>query len=113
MNTLMTAVGINAKLRLSYCGLFCHATYTIAVIGAFYIYICLDYVMNMDKRAARLNKARVNGIADEQFSQTGVMLLSTVPLLGLFIMGIYSCCLLIMVDAELEDRNKMLHGQNA
>lgn len=44
-NFIFTAIGFAAKLNLSYCGLLTHATYTISVIGAFYVYIFIDYAL--------------------------------------------------------------------
>lgn len=47
-NFLFTCIGLNAKTKLSYWGLIIHATYTISVIGGFYIYIFIDYFMKGD-----------------------------------------------------------------
>lgn len=47
-NFIFTCIGLNAKLKLSYWGLLTHATYTISVIGGFYIYIFIDYAMTAD-----------------------------------------------------------------
>ena len=38
------------------------------------------------------------------------MIFTSLPLLMLFIMGIYSCVLAIMIDDELEARKKVLDG---
>ena len=94
MNCLLTAVGFYAKLTLSYCGLLSHACYSISVIGGFYIYIMIDYALGSDTN----NKGAL--------SDTWVLLVSSLPLLGLFGMGIYSCVLAIMLDEEIEQRNK-------
>jgi len=48
-NFIFTCVGLNAKTKLSYWGLLIHATYTISVIGGFYIYIFIDYAMTKDQ----------------------------------------------------------------
>ena len=39
-------------------------------------------------------------------SQFKVLLLSSLPLLGIFIMGLISCILLLRLDEELEQRKK-------
>jgi len=49
LNFLFTCVGLSAKTKLSYWGLLIHATYTISVIGGFYIYIFIDYAMTADQ----------------------------------------------------------------
>lgn len=51
-NFIFTCVGLNAKTRLSYWGLLSHATYTISVIGGFYIYIFIDYAMTSDQKTS-------------------------------------------------------------
>jgi hypothetical protein len=38
------------------------------------------------------------------------LIFTSLPFLGLFIMGCYSCVLAIMVDDELEARKKVLDG---
>jgi len=45
-------------------------------------------------------------------SDTWVLVLSSLPLFGLFLMGIYSAVLLLMTDEELEIRKKVLHEAN-
>ena len=47
-NFIFTCIGLRAKMKLSYWGLLIHATYTISVIGGFYIYIFIDYAMTSD-----------------------------------------------------------------
>jgi len=44
-NLLATFFGFYQKIRLSYWGLLAHATYTISIIGGFYIYIFIDYFL--------------------------------------------------------------------
>ena len=43
MNIIMTAIGIRAKLKLSYWGLMAHGLYSISLIGGFYIYVLVDF----------------------------------------------------------------------
>lgn len=50
MNILSTLFGFNAKVTLSYGGLMSHASYSISVIGGFYIYIMLDYFLTYGRR---------------------------------------------------------------
>lgn len=97
INCLATAGGFYAKLRLSYWGLLAHATYTISIIGGFYIYIIIDICLRTDKAS---NKGSL--------SDTWVLLITSLPLVGLFLMGIYSCVLVLMVDEELDQRKKVL-----
>ena len=95
MNFLATGLGINSKLKLSYCGLLSHAIYTISVIGGFYIYIFLDYFLKSSPDTDN------NGLGSSL-----ILLVTSLPLLGLFAMGIYSCVLAIMVEEELDARTK-------
>ena len=85
-----TLGGFYSKLTLSYGGLLAHGCYSISFIGGFYIYIVLDYLLTMDSGK---NK---NG--------TLILLVSSLPLLGLFIMGIYSVVLVLKIDEEYEAR---------
>ena len=39
-------------------------------------------------------------------TDTVIMLITSIPLLGLFVMGIYSAYLLIKIDEELEQRKR-------
>jgi len=41
--------GMWAKIRLNWWGLLIHATFTIAVIGGFYIYQVIEVCMGVDK----------------------------------------------------------------
>lgn len=97
VNLLATCFGFYQKLRLSYWGLLAHATYTISIIGGFYIYIFFDYFMtrNQDDQKSK-----------GQLSQTIVLIISSLPLLGLFGMGIYSCYIVLKLDDEFESRRK-------
>lgn len=85
-------------MKLSYCGLITHSTYMISVIGGFYIYILIDYFL----AGTDLKKGRGHG--KDNLNQTTIMILASLPMLLLFIMGIYSCNLFLKVDEELEAR---------
>ena len=89
-----TAGGLYAKLKLNYCGILAHAIYTIPIIGGYYIYILVESIFRTDNYTSNAH------------SDTWIQLVSSVPLLGLFIMGIYSCVLAIMLEDELEQRKK-------
>jgi hypothetical protein len=97
MTWVSTALGFISKLRLSYCGLLAHACYTISVLGGFYIYIMIDYALGTDRQSSSQEDGSAIG-------DTAILIISSVPLLGLFVMGIYSLCLLIMMDDEMEAR---------
>ena len=45
-------------------------------------------------------------------SDTWILLILSLPLFGLFVMGIYSCALLLMVDEELDQRKKIMREAN-
>ena len=90
-----TAGGFYSKITLNYCGLLAHATYTISIIGGFYIYIILAYLLTSDSKHSGA------------LSDVITLLISSLPMLALFIMGIYSCILAIRVGNELEARAKV------
>lgn len=56
----------------------------------------IDYAFGTD----RVN----NKNSGSPLGDTTILIISSVPLLMLFVMGIYSLCLLIMMDDELEAR---------
>ena len=97
-NILATIGGFLAKVKLSYWGLIGHAIYTISVIGGFYIYIFVDNAFKSDNYP----------ITDESpaLSETAIMIITSLPFLGLFSMGIYSVVLATRVEEELEEREK-------
>ena len=92
LTVLATIYGFFSKLKLSYCGLLTHALYTISIIGGFYIYIIIDYFLSSDSTQSN----------DKNFmTDTVIMLITSIPLLGLFVMGLYSAYLLIKLDEEI------------
>lgn len=101
LNCVATGIGIYSKLNLSFWGLLTHSLWTISVIGGFYIYILIDILFRTDKSE------------NSSLSDTWVLLISSIPLIALFSMGIYSCVLLIMVDEELDQRKKILKEANS
>ena len=102
LNVLFVFVGFYSKLTLSYCGMICHSTYMISIIGGFFIYIMVDFFMRMGKEP---KKGR--GFDKEMnMDQTMIMLFASLPMLLLFVMGIYSLVLLMAVDEEIEARRE-------
>ena len=102
LNWVATGLGFWAKLRLSYWGLLCHAIYTISIIGGFYIYIFVDYALTYDRYVTEDEDLE----HQQSLSQTIILILTTVPFLALFVMGIFSAVLAGKVDDELEERKK-------
>ena len=90
-NVFASILGFRAKITLSWWGLLIHAAYTIAVCGGFYIYILITILLGTDTK----------GHDSKSLSGPAVMAITSLPLVGIFGMGIYSCVLLIMVDDEL------------
>lgn len=82
---LCTAGGFYAKLKLTYCGLLAHAMFSIPVIAGFYIYIMIDNFLKEEK-------TNENSGA---LSETVILIVTTLPFLSLFVMGIYSLNLCI------------------
>ena len=98
----MTIAGAGmTRVLCVFCGLIAHSTYMISVIGGFYIYIMIDYLIrrNQDLKGRGYNN-------DGNLNETTVMFLTSLPLLFLFIMGVYSLVLLLKVDEELEARRE-------
>lgn len=94
---LATVAGFYAKLKLSYCGLLSHALYSISIIGGFYIYVMIDTIVLQDTKVTNTDEDRIK-------SNLTIIIICSLPLLGLFIMGMYSAYLLIKIDDELELR---------
>ena len=89
-----SALGTYAKVTLNFWCLFIHAAFTIAVIGGLYIYLIIECCAGTDK-------GNSNGM-----NETTVLVLLSLPLLFIFLMGIYSLVLLLMLDEEIEERMK-------
>ena len=92
----VTALGFYAKLTLSFCKLLMHAVFTIPVFGGFYIYTVIYALMTQ----GQIGK-------EEGLGDSTILILSSLPYLGLFLLGIYSCVLCIRVDEELEARQNV------
>jgi uncharacterized membrane-anchored protein len=90
--TLITTIGgFYAKIKMNYWGILGHAMYTVPVIGGFYIYIMIDYFIGTDSEA-------------QGHSGTFIMLISSTPMIVIFLMGIYSIILAIKIEEEQEAR---------
>ena len=96
MNWLATLGGFFAKLTLSYFGLLLHAIYAISFVGGLYIYIMIDHFL-VTENFSNQNQHLSNSVS---------LIVSSLPLFGLFCMGIYSLVLLLKVDEELDARKK-------
>ena len=97
-NCIFTAIGFYAKLLLSLCGLLVNACYCVSVIGGFYIYIMIDYMIRGEEKSINRENTGI--------SITWMLLITSLPVLGLFLMGVYSCYLAIILDEELDQRKK-------
>lgn len=95
LTSLTTMGGFYAKIKLHYWGILAHAMYTVPIIGGFYIYILFDYFFGTDRTT--------NGGG---FSDTFILLISSLPMVAIFFMGIYSVYLAIKIEEELEQRQK-------
>ena len=91
---LACILGMFAKLTLQFESLLCHAAFTIAVIGGFYIYLIIDFSVTDDKNQSS------GGL-----SEVMILILLSLPLLFIFVMGIYSLVLVLMLDEEIEARD--------
>ena len=98
LNFFFVFLGLYGKLTLSYWYLAAHAMYNLSVVGGFYIYIMIDSYIVEYLKQEQLNVG--------QMSQFQVLVLSSLPLLGIFMMGIFSCILFMRVDSELQERRK-------
>ena len=87
----VSILGLWAKIRLSWWGLMVHSCFTVAVIGGFYIYQVIDFCVGTDTPTGGIN-------------ETGLLVVMSLPLLFIFILGLYSLYLLLKIDDELEQR---------
>ena len=93
-NIFFMAIGFYAKLSLSYCGLISAAVYNISIMGGVYIYTLIDIALT-----GSIKDTHKGAISNKE-----ALLLSSTPLFGLTLMGIYSCYLALKVEEELEYR---------
>lgn len=92
---IFSLFGMWAKIRLSSWGLLTHAFFTIGVVGGLYIYEIIDICFGTDKN-----------VHSSGMDETTVIILTSLPLLIIFGLGIYSLVLFFMVDEELEAREE-------
>ena len=98
LNFIFVLIGLYGKVRLSYAALVAHSLYTLSIVGGFYIYIMIDaYIVEL-KNQEHLHEG--------QMSQFKVLLFTSLPLLGIFAIGIVSCILLLRLDDEMQQRKK-------
>ena len=102
LNAIATIIGFYSKLRLFYYGLVFHSVYCISIMGGFYLYTLIDFFLLYDERNKKANDPRRAG--KYALSDSNVMLVYSLPLLGLFLMGLFSVYLLIKVDREIDER---------
>lgn len=103
IGTIMaTAGGFYAKLKLSYSGLLAHACYTISVIGGFYIFIVVDAMFITRNK----NNKESTQMKEGNLNDTAIMFATSIPMILLFAMGIYSLILVLRIDAEVEAREE-------
>ena len=92
---IASILGMYAKVTLNFWCLTLHAAFTIAVIGGFYIYLIIEFSLGTDKNSSS------GGL-----NEMTIMILLSLPLLIIFAMGIYSLVLILMLDQEIEEREK-------
>lgn len=97
-NFLMWGLGLWATLKLHYYALLAHAVYGLSVVGGFYIFIIIDAII-ADSKAIEMSDQD-----DGQVSRLWVRIISSLPHLGIFFMGIYSLVLLLRLDDEMSQR---------
>ena len=98
MTWISTGCGFQSKLRLSYYGLLLHSCFTISFLGGFYIYILIDLALGTERNS---NQDTSHGLND-----TTVLIITSLPFLMLFILGMYTLRLVFMLDDELEARKR-------
>lgn len=98
---IATGIGFYSKLRLSFNGLLGHACYTISVLGGFYIYVIIDILFGTDTHSEN----------EGALGEKAILIITSLPMLSLFLMGIYSLCLVIQLDHELEARKLADNGE--
>ena len=64
----------------------------------------IDFFLLYDERSKKGNDPRNSG--KYALSDSNVLIVYSLPLLGLFIMGLFSIYLLIKVDYEIDERKK-------
>lgn len=99
-NFIFWGVGMWSTMKLHFYGLMAHAVYSMSVVGGFYIFILVDAVIADEREIEMANQD------DGQMSRVAVRIISSLPHLGIFLMGIYSLVLLLRLEDELEARKR-------
>lgn len=97
MTWISTGFGFYSKLRLSFYGLLGHSCFTISFLGGFYIYILIDLALGTERNMSQ---------AEGGLSDTTILMITSLPFLALFLMGMYTLRLVFLIDDELEARKR-------
>ena len=76
------------------------------MIGAFYIYILIDFAL--DAPSAPAGGEATSGT--KSMGQTVIMLVTSLPMLCLFVMGVFSLYLAVQIEKELDSRKEAENG---
>ena len=92
-NAVATFIGFYSKIKLHFYGLLFHTMYVIAIMGGFYVYIIIDFLLLFEERGKEGHE--VDRTGKNALSDSNVMIFYSLPLLFLFLLGLFSCYLLI------------------
>lgn len=98
MTWISTAFGFHSKLTLSFYGLLGHSCFTISVLGGFYIYILIDLALGTERNMGQDDGGGLN--------DTTILVITSLPFLFLFMMGMYTLRLVFLIDEELDARKR-------
>ena len=106
LNCIFTAIGYTAKLRLSICGLLMNGCYCISVIGGFYVYVMIDFLIRGGWDRENINHGSTDIKNNTGISMWGSLLLTSMPIAALFLIGLHTCYLALILDEELDLRKQ-------
>lgn len=92
---LFSMIGVYGTIRINTVAMFAHSFYCCSFLGAFYIYLILDFLLFDNTK---------NPDGSTKLSDTAIMFLLSIPFLGVFIIGIHSMYLFNMVYDERKAR---------
>ena len=98
---LATIGGLYAKICLNQYGLMIHAIYSVSILGGFYIYVIIGHFLT-ESISKSEEEDEKNNHAMSPASKLVMLFITSFPLLGLFIMGIYSLILLLNILEEFK-----------
>ena len=93
---VLSVVGFVGVVRVNTCLHFLHAFFCCSILGAFYIYLLLDFFLSSTSEASH----------PEKLSDTMVLLLMSLPYLLMFLIGCHSMYLLNMLLDEKAARRQ-------